>query len=96
MNARATPIHRQPDRSAVQKLINEAGRLIGLASSLGALTDAEEADCHAEVLEECARRMGGAMALPSNGLDQMLGLQLAGDYAKRARLYRDRARELRG
>jgi hypothetical protein len=49
----------------------------------------------AESLEEAARRMGAAVAVPSNGLDQMLGLQLAGDYAKRARLYRARARELR-
>jgi len=95
MNAPVTPLDRSPEQTAVQKLIREAGRVVGLVNSIGACTDAEEADKHAERLEDAARQMSGAVATPSNGLDQMLGLELAGDYAKRARLYRARARELR-
>jgi hypothetical protein len=90
------PPFRQPARTAVQKLILESGRLVGLANSIGGCTSSSEADKLAEHLEGAARGMGAAAATPSNEVDQILFLEVAGDYAKRARLYRDRARELRG
>jgi hypothetical protein len=95
MNAHAKPPYGPPARSAVQRLILEAGRLVGLANSIGECSSPEDADRQAEGLEEAARNMGDYVRTPTNTLDRMLGLEIAGNYAMRARLYRDRARELR-
>jgi hypothetical protein len=96
MNAHTKPPYRQPERTPVQKLINEAGRLIGLTSSIAGCASAPDADAEAEHLEGAALNMGAAAIERSNQVDQLQFLEVAGNYAMRARLYRDRARELRG
>jgi hypothetical protein len=94
MNALTRPL-RSPERTTVQRLINDAGRLVELAFELGSCTSADEAEKRAVAMEESARAMDAASVPPSNEIDRMLALDVAGDSAWRARLFRARARELR-
>lgn len=95
MNAHAKPPYRPPAPTPELKLIRDAGRAANLAFSLGACRTAEDADHRADTAEAAARTMVDAAFMPSGEGDQLEFLERAGDYAKRARLYRDRARELR-
>jgi hypothetical protein len=95
MNAHVRPPYRPPAPIPELKLILDAGRAANLAFSLGACRTAEEADRHADNMEVFARQRGAAATQLSNAVDQLQSLELAGDYARRARLYRDRAKELR-
>jgi hypothetical protein len=76
------------ERSAAQRPILDVDRLVSL-------TSAEEADRRAIGLEQAERSLGTTAVHRSNEVDKRLVPEVAGDYAMRARLYRDRASELR-
>jgi hypothetical protein len=97
MNAHVKPTRRgRPELTPEKKLIADAGKMIAFAYDLGACRCDAEANEWADSLEGMARGYAAAAVTGSNDLDEMFALEQAGDCSRRARLWRARARELRG